>query len=327
MKTHSQTGGSHPLPDPDPTSPNGALLHRILVPTDLSAPSHKALDYARVLAAQAHASIHLLYVVEPTPFLSSLNDLPIMLSEEDVTAQWKRSLARLAEEHSTAEMSVTSEVRNGKAADEIVRLAEESKADMVVISTHGSTGLKHVLLGSTAEKVVRHSAAPVMVVREKAASLSENENAVPQRFGKIVVPTDFSARSEEVLRYASRFAALFGSELIVLHCVHYEPSIVGPEFGAFDLAALQDVSRKNAAGEIANLIKACLPPEVPARAEVRTGPPIGEIPDCARELDADLIICATHGRTGLPHVVFGSTAEGIVRHAPCPVLVLPQRSL
>lgn len=305
----------------------GKLLRRILVPTDLSPSSLEAVNYACGLARAAHAAVHFVHIVEPVPRLSSLNDLPIMLSDAELAARWERLLTRLAEENATPQTPVSTEVRIGKPADEIVVIAKERDADLIVLSTHGRTGLKHVLLGSTAERVVRHSTCPVLVVRHQKGDAIPDERTSPLSIRRILAPTDFSDRAETALRYAGWFAAEFGGELIVLHCIHYEPNVVGPEYSAFDLAVLNEVSGKSAATELASLVRDSVPPQVKARTEVCVGPPLGEVPEFARTAQIDLIICSTHGRTGLPHVLVGSTAEGLVRHAPCPVLVLPQRFL
>jgi nucleotide-binding universal stress UspA family protein len=327
MNTHPKPSVSPPLIDPGQRDAGAELLRRVLVPTDLSPHSLKAIDVACALADAAHAAIQFVHVVEPAPFLSSLNDLPIVLSDEELMGRWKRLIERLAEERGTPHTTVSSEVRIGKPAHEIVAIAEETRPDLLVISTHGRTGLKHVLLGSTAERIVRLAPCPVMVVRDREAGAKKEGAKAPQLFTKILVPNDFSTRAQAALSYAGRFASKFGGELVVLHCIHYEPNVVGPEYGAFDLAVLNEVSRKTAITELTTMVRDCVPAEVQTQLEVRVGPPIGEVPQCAREIGADLIICATHGRTGLPHVLFGSTAEGIVRHSPCPVLVLPQRFL
>lgn len=140
-------------------------LKKILVPTDFSEASLSALQYAVALAAQFGASICLLHVVEPTSFVNDVYNVPISLSEDEVAARAKQNLASLAEREIGAAIPVIHRVRVGKAFQEIAAAARILHADMIVIATHGRTGLKRVLLGSTAEWVARYAPCPVLVVR------------------------------------------------------------------------------------------------------------------------------------------------------------------
>lgn len=137
---------------------------------------------------------------------------------------------------------------------------------------------------------------------------------------RILVPVDFSHCSKEALEFAAPFARQFGASLTVLNVItpYYavDPYGMNPP-GDFEpdlaICAQQQLDR---------LVSETLPPDVPAQTLVRRGRPANEIIEAAKELDADLIVIPTHGHTGLKHVVFGSTAEYVVRHAPCPVLTL-----
>jgi nucleotide-binding universal stress UspA family protein len=150
-------------------------LKKILVPVDFSDCSKKALRYAIPLARQHEAAVTLLYVVAvPTwpgtgdggGFNYSFEpDFTAM--EADMRASGGRQLSALAEEEARREVSTDTLVRTGSAAIEIIEAAKSLPADLIVISTHGRTGLKHVWLGSVAEHVVRRAPCPVLVVRER----------------------------------------------------------------------------------------------------------------------------------------------------------------
>jgi universal stress protein A len=139
-------------------------IGNILVPVDFSDNSLPAMKYAGTLARQFDASVTLLHVVEPAPFISDLRNVPNTLSDEEVEARAHHELALLIEEQADASIQTKEVVRRGKAFDAIVKTAKQLKADLIVISTHGYTGLKHTLLGSTAERVVRHAGCPVLVL-------------------------------------------------------------------------------------------------------------------------------------------------------------------
>ena len=136
-------------------------LKRILVPLDFSACSQKALQYAVPLARQFDAELELLHVVEPYPPIAELT--PVTL---ETTEDGRQDLERVRKSI-PGEVSTRTSVRSGAPAGEIVDAANDLAVDLIVISTHGRTGLAHALMGSTTEKVVRHARCPVLVVRER----------------------------------------------------------------------------------------------------------------------------------------------------------------
>ena len=141
-------------------------LKKILVPIDFSDCSKKALQYALPLAKQHEAAITLLYVV-PTPFtVGEYGGVNYASLEADLRASADKQLATLAADEVRGRVAVDTLVSTGPPAAEIIEVAKRVLADLIVISTHGRTGLKHVFLGSVAENVVRHAPCPVLVVRE-----------------------------------------------------------------------------------------------------------------------------------------------------------------
>jgi universal stress protein A len=139
-------------------------IRSILVPIDFSAPSKKALAFAAPLARQFGAKLTLLHVIEPVvapEFAKSFS-----LQNDKVMAVCKGQLQHILKEHAIEPKLVEKAlVRQGRSFHEIVNAARLWKVDLIVISTHGYTGLKHALLGSTTERVVRHAPCPVLVVR------------------------------------------------------------------------------------------------------------------------------------------------------------------
>ena len=143
-------------------------LKKILVPTDFSETSKKAVQYALRFAEQFGCEIALLYVVEPaTPMIGA----PLVVepfTEKDEFSMAEKDLAVLAaESHTNGAHSVSSFVRVGHAPNEITKAAKDLDVDLIVISTHGYTSWRHFCIGSTAERVVRTAPCPVLVVREK----------------------------------------------------------------------------------------------------------------------------------------------------------------
>jgi len=159
-----------PRPDMKKAPDRGPLfrLKTILAPVDFSDYSAKALDYVRAFTRQFGAEVILIHVVEPTVIPDNFGIVPPSY-EEISSALVKAAEGRMKElvrGLSDASDAVRSLVRTGRAPWEIVRAAEEVEADLIIITTHGYTGLKHVLMGSTAELIVRHAPCPVLTVRD-----------------------------------------------------------------------------------------------------------------------------------------------------------------
>jgi nucleotide-binding universal stress UspA family protein len=139
---------------------------------------------------------------------------------------------------------------------------------------------------------------------------------------KVLVPVDFSDYSKSSLRYAVNFAKHFNAELFLVYVV--EPMVYPPDFsmGQIAIPSVDVEMDKRAVEELNNLAKKEIPAELKSKVIVKTGKPFVEIIETASAEDIDLIIIATHGHSGIEHVLFGSTAEKVVRKAPCPVLTL-----
>lgn len=139
---------------------------------------------------------------------------------------------------------------------------------------------------------------------------------------KILVPQDFSDYSLHALRYAITFAELFKSELVVLHIV--EPIVYPADFsfGQVSIPAMEEEIRKHSEEQLNELVEKEIPEKVKATPIIRVGKPFIEIVEAAKAENADLIVISSHGRTGMDHVLFGSTADKVVRKAPCPVLTI-----
>jgi universal stress protein A len=139
-------------------------IRNIVVPVDFSENATEAVKSASELAVQFGARITLIHVIEPPPFMSGYETLPYKVSEKQLELTAETELEALAVRFVDLSVETKRVLRKGKAYQEIVDAAKELKADLVVLSTHGYTGLKHSLLGSTAERVVRHARCPVLVL-------------------------------------------------------------------------------------------------------------------------------------------------------------------
>jgi nucleotide-binding universal stress UspA family protein len=141
-------------------------IKNILVPTDFSSLSQSALEYARDLADNMNATIHILHVIDKSmPFVPGKQNL----SESELTAALeadtrKQLSAFIAEAENDTNIKVIGVIKHGIDFEEIVKYAKEACTDIIVIATHGRTGIMHSLLGSVAEKVIQHAKCPVLVI-------------------------------------------------------------------------------------------------------------------------------------------------------------------
>jgi len=159
------------------SSPTLLKIKSILVPVDFSPSSEKALAYAVPLARQFGAKLTLLHVVEPVATPDFAKSFPLAIENDRLMAECKQHLERIAANLGIEPKLVEKILAcHGRAFDEIASAARTLKADLIVISTHGYTGLKHVLLGSTTERVVRHAPCPVLVVRAREHDFVVNDS-------------------------------------------------------------------------------------------------------------------------------------------------------
>jgi nucleotide-binding universal stress UspA family protein len=299
-------------------------IQNIVVPIDFSKMSVQAIETARRLARRFDASIHLAHVrhsnyvdfVVPAPPIVPFS----FASYEQVADQSVlKDLATVA--HESGVSSAACHVLTGAPPfDEVCRLAQSVSADLIVMPTHGRTGLKHVFLGSTAERIVQHSPCPVLVTR---GNDRQSDNGTQFRFKTILVPVDFSNCSRDGLRYAIGFANEFGARIILLHATYLGYIYSSEGTVLYDIPGLQKAARKKAEHQMQKLVRAAKFGSVKFETVFTEGSPALDICAFAKDHDVDLIVTATHGLTGFKHVLIGSIAEQVVRHAPCSVLVVP----
>jgi len=300
-------------------------VHRILVPVDFSRPSLKAIPYALAVSRWFGADVHLLHVVDTTQYPPpTLLTLPLV-PQAEMNRRLMKQLQATAGMYDTPGGAIqVLKLREGRAYEEICEVARRLNADLIVIPTHGYTGYKHMFLGSTAERVVQHSRCPVLVVRLHARHWDGARDPRTRKgfkLGKILVPTDFSECSRAGFEYGVQLARDFKAELRLVHVINPHAYPFGDKYAALDAARLMDEAAQAAQKQMRRIAAKS---GVRYSSEVRRGSSAIEICKAANE-DADIIVTSTHGRTGLGHVLIGSTAERVVRYARCPVLVIPTR--
>jgi nucleotide-binding universal stress UspA family protein len=304
-------------------------LSQILVPVDFSECSGLAIRLAGRFAAAFRAEIDLIHVVE----------LPTVVSDENagngVIAT--QQLLELAETHGRAKLDQLvldfareglkirrTRIERGRPSDVVVDVAKRDNYDLVAIATHGRTGFSRALLGSVAERIVRHAPCPVLSARAPAP----NSVPAPKR---VLVPVDYSPFSKSALEYAGFVAKALGAELDVVH-VWDRPSYVSEDVSVQDSGgrrlSLADMIRANAEHEMVEFLKTS-PGEKGVvetglpKHRLLSGEPVSTLLTEVEKGSHDLIVVGTQGRTGLKHLLLGSVAERLVRLSPVPVVTVP----
>lgn len=288
-------------------------FHKILCPTDFSACSERAVIHAARLAVEHEAELVIAHVffMPPVAYGGEFVFPPTMI--EDMMRGHQRGLDEaVATAKELGARKVTCELVNGPPWAEITSLLEHESFDLCVIGTHGRTGVSRLVIGSVAEKVVRHATCSVLTVHADGET---------HRFRHALVPSDFSARSAYALDVAKDVVARDG-RVTLLHVIELPVPFGGaiPAEFALDLdRRASDALEKEAARE-----PTFQRPAVDTCA--RVGNPGSQILH-ALEADAsiDLVVMGSEGRTGIKRALLGSVAEKVVRHADVPVLVVRQR--
>jgi nucleotide-binding universal stress UspA family protein len=329
MRTATRRGPPRrtPLEPPGPAKVAGLPLTRILAPLDFSEAAEAALQFALPFARASGAQLDLLHVIPPVVWLA---DAWYPAAELSALRQVNRfenrqqaaALARLQQRADALQdpTRIRALVRRGEPARTIVDVARQLRSDWVVLSTCGRSGLTRFFLGSTAEAVVRRAPCPVLTVRQPARARRDTPQAPPStKLRRMLVPVDFASGAGHLLQYAAAFAREFRAALLLLHVI--QPVRV-PTRLALETTRLHREARQRGQRRLEALAAQYLPAGLPARQVVRVGVPYGVINTLARRASVDLIILGTRGQHGLRRWVLGSTAERVVRHAPCPVLVV-----
>lgn len=290
-------------------------IDRLLLATDLSDWAARAEEYARSLAASWQAHLTTMTVLEFPPGLNP--DYPV--NQQYLTQRISEATEQLADFKQRAlqrGIAVSTRIATGIPSEEINAAAQAEDSDLVIIGTRGKTGLAHVLLGSTAERVIRAAPCPVLAVH-MAKDASTSDHGV--RLERILVPIDFSDCSLDALEFAVLVAKQSKASIDLLHVL--EPVTYGLDF-TLSHAEERLQQREKLTKRLEDLSSALSATGITAKKHLRGGVPVDTILDDVRSLQIDLVVMGTHGRRGLSHVMAGSVAEALLRRATGAILTV-----
>jgi nucleotide-binding universal stress UspA family protein len=289
-------------------------LRRILCATDLSPASAPAWGFARRLARGAGARLTLFHVVPfvPIPIEGAIDAETYQRLLEDERKDALDRLAVLVQEASG--VSVDVRVEEGPPAPRILEAAEQDATDLVVVGTHGRTGLDRLLLGSVAEHIVHLAKTPVVTVRAVAGWTPSGE------LTRLLYPTDFSETAERAWPWVRLLAEATGASVDLLHVVREVVS--DREVDPAILARAAELIRQDARQRADAFIAKSGLPAARVTVHLADGVEADQIAHVAAARRADLVVMGTHGRTGFLRLALGSVARRVLHHAPCPVLTV-----
>jgi nucleotide-binding universal stress UspA family protein len=299
-------------------------IARILCPIDFSDTSRRAIGCAVALARWYEAQLSVLHVFAGVPVVDAVPAFgavgltpPLTLRDVDRDAL----LGQMRTFVGAGMHEVQVELLLQEAPDvraEILTEADISNVDMLVMGSHGRTGVRRLLLGSVADAVLRQAACPVLIVPPHA---DVHPIAVP--FKSIVCPVDFSPASRDAVRFALTLAQEDDAEITLVHSVEMPPELRDYAFPTdIDIDVVHAAARADALTRLRDLVPASARDYCTVHTEATEGRAHRAVVLLAAERHADLIVMGAHGRSALGRLVFGSNTYAVARDAVCPVLAV-----
>lgn len=303
-------------------------VRRILAPTDFSDCADAALNHALTLADRFDAQLSLVHVIhelDAGEYGLEAEWSSHRLSDE-IEAEVRERLREMTADRGSIDIQAEIVHRlNLDVAAAIEEFVADHEIDLVVMGTHGRTGLGRLMLGSVANRVIRRASCPVMTVRDRSQTGGANGTV---DYTELLAPIDFSEHSRVALRLAKGVAARYEARL---HLLFVAERRVLPTFSDTGLPGVSVVEMDpdivaNAESALEALDENVGGPEVESVYRVSKGEVAQDIVDYAEDQEVDLVTMATRGLAGLSRFLLGSNTERVVRVAPCPVLTVPART-
>jgi nucleotide-binding universal stress UspA family protein len=297
------------------------VCQRLLVPLDGSPLAERALPptiaLARAFSRAKPCEIHLLRIVPP--IMMALE--PTLYSETIHLAEAESAnyLADLQEQWQHEEIVIKTAVATGSPAETIINYAQENSIQLIIISSHGRSGLSRWVYGSVTEKVLRNACCATLVIRQELPA-----DTAP--FKKIMICLDGSETAEKVLPPALMLAENSGAEVVLYRAVLPAALFMEMDTAGQLLENVYALERDEAEAYLRSTLESLQPTPLRITTQTATGSAAEAIIDFAASENVDLIAMSSHGRSGLSRWVHGSVAEKVLRGASCATLILQSHS-
>jgi nucleotide-binding universal stress UspA family protein len=292
---------------------------RILCPVDFSESSTRSLAHAVALARWYDAQLTVLHVVptfDPVQVAAGLG-VPVQIvnpvTREEVGGEMRQLLQRAG-----ASGDAHLIAKAGDASTTIIDQALTTRADLIVIGTHGRRGFKRLLLGSVTETVLHEAPCPVLTVSPH----TDGASADVVTFKRILCPIDFSPSALQAFGFALDLARQAGGVVTLLHVIEWLPEDEPRAYAHFNVPEVRGYMVKDAEQRLRTLVTDESRTWCEIDDVIVSGRPHREIFRIAEAVSADLIVMGAQGRGGVGLAVYGSTTQQVVRNAACPVLTV-----
>jgi nucleotide-binding universal stress UspA family protein len=293
---------------------------RFLVPLDGSHLAESVLPVVQQVASRFHAQVTLLHIVEEHP-PAVIHGEPHLTGVAQAQAYLEEIATRLRSSGIQVEIHVHQE-KEDNVAHSIVQHSQEMNVDLVIMCTHGHGGLRELLFGSKAQQALQQGTQSILLLFP-----GEDGSAYPVNLQRILVPLDGTVAHEPALPIAITIARTFGAELYLVLVIPTLSTLSGERAASAlllpnTMRAILDLSQQDAADYLDRAIARCHAEGVVAHAEVLRGDIVPEVLGLAERLNVDLIVLASHGRTGLNALLTGSVASRIAGRRIRPLLLV-----
>jgi nucleotide-binding universal stress UspA family protein len=289
-------------------------IQKILVPTDFSEQASQATAYAANLARAVGATLHVVHACVP---LHEVIHEPADRSPDRETLEQMvrdQSDKKLADLQAPAGVPLVVEsVQGYSVGPAVVDHASAIGADLIVMGTHGRSGVSRLLLGSVAEQVVQHAPCSVVAMRQLEKGATATAPA------SLLVALDFSEESAKALAWAGKWAAKLGASLLVTHVIEEVPHPAFYLFGNDSVVDMFPDLVKRVRASLDKLVETHVPDGVDVETIIAEGKSHVKVVELAREHNIELVVMGTHGLSGVERLVVGSATAKVLRSARCPV--------
>jgi len=296
----------------------------IMVPTDGTGFDREAIRVALRIAERAEARVKLVRVLGTGSFFGvAVAAEGTAVAAEVVRSERDRALGEMyalaAECRTLSDAPISVDLHAGPVSDVLESYARRHEVDLIVISTHGRSGIARMSLGSVTDSLIRHTSIPVLVVKPPASYLNPQAG---DAFTHIVVPLDGSTLAEEILPSIASLARLEDADITLLHVIKTRTiattEVTSPEVAWWerDVRAAQNYLQR-ISRQLRRRAGICVKTDIVVSQNVASA-----ISDFASREKVDLIAIATHGRGGLARMLRGSVADGVLHQANRSMLVL-----
>jgi nucleotide-binding universal stress UspA family protein len=304
------------------------MYKRMLVPLDGSELAEVVLPYAKELAGRLDLDMVFLHVCSAHESESlAMHRAYVERAAEIARLQSREVQAKTGIQPEAKEVEARGEVVVGHPAEEIVRYTDENDIDLILMATHGRSGIRHWVMGSVADKVLRASRVPIWLVQARIPEQIVHDKW-PQR--KILVPLDGSDLAESVLPHVEALAKQRGAELVDVVLLRVcEPPAISSDYPADmplsweeHVKQITDHVKQVSAQYLAGVEKRLTDAGLRVRSEVLMGKPADEIIDYTDKNPFSLIVIATHGLSGLSRWEYGSVANKVLHGVSSPIFLV-----